>query len=171
MNNSRLQIRLINEDDSLDELTEFLHRSYKVLADLGLRFLATHQDTETTRGRIEKGECYVIKEGDKFIATICYYNSGAGLDAEWYKKPGVAVFSQFAVSPEHRKNGIGSMMMDFIERKAANDGAKELALDTSEKAEHLISYYIKRGYRFIEHKQWSVTNYRSVILSKNLEAL
>ena len=33
----------------------------------------------------------------------------------------------------------------------------------------LYDFYIKRGFRFIEHWQWPYTNYRSCILSKRLE--
>jgi GNAT superfamily N-acetyltransferase len=168
MNNEKFKIRLLDENDSLDELTAFLHECYTVLADAGLRFLATHQDTDTTRRRIEKGECYIIKNESGFIATVCYYPPGVPHDADWYKQPGISVISQFAVAPRYRRLGIGSMIMDFIEKKALADGANEVALDTSEKAGHLINYYSKRGYRFIEYKQWSVTNYRSVILSKKL---
>jgi hypothetical protein len=58
--------------------------------------------------------------------------------------------------------------MDFVEHHAACDGAHEMALDTSEHAHHLIEIYKNRGYRFVEYAQWSVTNYRSVVLSKSL---
>ena len=48
-------------------------------------------------------------------------------------------------------------------------GATELALDTSEHAHHLIEYYTKRNYHFIENAQWDVTNYVSKIFSKNIK--
>ena len=59
-------------------------------------------------------------------------------------------------------------MMDIIEGKAKALGADELALDTAEGASHLIGYYEKRGYRFMEYVNWDVTNYRSVIMSKTI---
>jgi hypothetical protein len=43
-----------------------------------------------------------------------------------------------------------------------------MALDTAEPAAHLIAFYNRLGYRFIEHAQWRMTNYRSVIMSKTL---
>ena len=51
-----------------------------------------------------------------------------------------------------------------------SSGFKEIALDTCEDAESLISYYEKRGYRFVEHVQWDpkIVNYRSVVMSKSL---
>jgi hypothetical protein len=32
----------------------------------------------------------------------------------------------------------------------------------------LFDFYVKRGYRFVDHWQWPYTNYRSCILSKSL---
>jgi GNAT superfamily N-acetyltransferase len=78
------------------------------------------------------------------------------------------IFGQFAVHPSLQKHGIGSVMMDLAEAIAAHNDAKELALDTSEQALHLIDYYQKRGYEFREYVQWDITNYRSIIVSKRL---
>ena len=43
-----------------------------------------------------------------------------------------------------------------------------LALDTAEGATHLIDWYAKLGFEFVEYTQWEVTNYRSVIMAKPL---
>lgn len=56
----------------------------------------------------------------------------------------------------------------MLESEALARGATELALDTAEPAVHLRACYDKMGFRFIEHTDWSTTNYRSVILSKSL---
>ena len=60
--------------------------------------------------------------------------------------------------------------MQFIEEHARKRGVTELACDTSEQATHLIAWYTRLGYRFIEHVKWDVTNYRSVVMSKTLVA-
>lgn len=86
----------------------------------------------------------------------------------WYNSPGVLVFGRFAVSPELQGHGLGSKMMDVLEARVKALGYAEIALDTSEKADHLIKMYEQRGYRFIEYHQWGITNYRSVVLSKTL---
>ena len=72
------------------------------------------------------------------------------------------------VEPEFYGCGLGRMLMDHAEAAARADGALELAMDTAETADHLIDWYTRRGYRFIEYKQWDVTNYRSVLMSKTL---
>jgi ribosomal protein S18 acetylase RimI-like enzyme len=169
INNKSFAIREFDvEKDSVEELTNLLHRAYKRLADMGLRFVATYQDDEQTKKRMKNGECFIIKDNNKIIATVMLYNSYNHYECEWYQNQGVAVFGQFAVEPSYQNIGIGSSMMSFLEERAKQNGADELALDTSEKAQHLIDYYKKRGYRFIQFHKWNVVNYRSVIMSKKL---
>ncbi|MBN8569212.1 MAG: GNAT family N-acetyltransferase [Ignavibacteria bacterium] len=169
-----MEIVRFTENDPVEELTDLLHASYKRLADMGLKFVATYQTAEYTKNFIKNGECFVIKnEEDKIIATVMYYNSAFMKEEdtpEWYLKDEVAYFGKFAVHPDLQCKGIGGKMMDFLEEYAKSKSKTELALDTSEKALHLIEYYEKKGYRFIHHHQWDVTNYRSVIMSKKLTA-
>jgi GNAT superfamily N-acetyltransferase len=80
----------------------------------------------------------------------------------------VARFGQFAVRPSYQRAGIGSTLMSLIERRAAERGVVELALDTSEHAAHLIAFYQASGYRFVEHCQWAMVNYRSVLFAKRV---
>src|SRR3546814_2450807 len=53
-----------------------------------------------------------------------------------------------------------SRLMALAEQRAAQTGAAEIALDTSESATHLIEWYARRGYRYIEYAQWKQVNYR-----------
>jgi len=156
----------------VDELTNLLHASYKRLADMGLKFVATYQTTDYTKSFIEnKGECFIVVDENKIIGTVVYLTHLDDSNPEWYKKDFVAHFGKFAVHPDYQNKGIGGMLMDFIEEYALSKNKIELALDTSEKALHLIEYYEKRGYRFIEYHQWGVVNYRSVIMSKELSRI
>jgi len=61
------------------------------------------------------------------------------------------------------------LLLKEVEVEASKNGVEELALDTAEPAIHLIEFYKKRGYRFIEYTQWDEVNYRSVIMSKNFK--
>ncbi len=167
--NNEILIRIVQASDSVHEITSLLHKAYKQLADMGFRFLATHQNEAETRRRLNKGISYLALSEEKIISTVSlYYNNLDTHDASWYKKSGVAHFGQFAVLPEYQKLGIGNFIMNIVEDRAKREGAVELALDTAEGAEHLIKYYKQRGYRFIEYVKWEVTNYRSVIMSKRL---
>ncbi|MDQ3022477.1 MAG: GNAT family N-acetyltransferase [Bacteroidota bacterium] len=136
---------------------------------MGFRYLATHQDDSETERRLNNGISYLALINYRIIGTVSlYYGRVKGHDTDFYNKKYIAHFGQFAVAPEYQKKGIGNIMMDLIEKKAKTLGAKEIALDTAEGAEHLIKYYEKRDYRFIEYVNWKVTNYRSVIMSKKL---
>ncbi len=162
-------IRRLTAEDDLGELTELLHRAYKKLLDEGFRFLASHQDVATTKKRIDKGEGYATEIDGKVVGTVTYYAPHLPNRHEYYNRQDVAFYGQFAVEPEYQNSGIGGKLIDFVEQLAVRDKAKEIAVDTAEGATELINYYKRRGYRFIGYVQWSVTNYRSVVLSKNLE--
>ncbi len=162
-------IRPFEPTDSISEITALLHLSYKKLADMGFRYFATHQDDTETENRISKGYSFVAKSKNKIIATVSmYYPIEDSNGAKFYEKKDVANFGQFAVDPGYQSKGLGNFMMDIIENKAKTIGAAKIALDTAEGALHLIKYYEKRGYEFVEYVNWSVTNYRSVIMSKKL---
>ncbi|MDD4052610.1 MAG: GNAT family N-acetyltransferase [candidate division Zixibacteria bacterium] len=163
-----VSIRPLSEDDSLEELTELLHRAYKVLADMGLKFLATWQDVETTRKRISNGTCFVALKDDRIVGTITFKMPHAGHGVAWLDRPDIGHISQMAVEPAYQNRGIGACLMKHAEDHARAQGLAELALDTSEQAHHLISWYERLGYRFVECVQWDVTNYRSVVMSKTL---
>ncbi|MEQ1852103.1 MAG: bifunctional GNAT family N-acetyltransferase/class I SAM-dependent methyltransferase, partial [Chthoniobacteraceae bacterium] len=63
---------------------------------------------------------------------------------------------------------LGQRLMHVIEQRALQHGAAELALDTAEGATHLVRWYERLGFRFIQHVSWDETNYRSVVMSKRL---
>jgi hypothetical protein len=56
--------------DSIEELTRLLNRAYKALADMGFRYVASHQDAKITADRI-KDACRLIGLRDQqIVATI-----------------------------------------------------------------------------------------------------
>lgn len=169
VDNEEIIIRSSKPADPISEITKLLHTSYKRLADLGFRYLATHQDDSETERRLNEGFSYIGLSDSKIISTMTLYHGRPDPhDSDCYKKDGVAHFGQFCVLPEYQKKGIGNFMMDLAESKAKELGAVEIALDTAEGAKHLIEYYERRGYRFVEYVNWEVTNYRSVVMSKKL---
>lgn len=161
-------IRPLCHDDSLEVLTDLPHRAYKVLADMGLRFLATWQDVETTRHRISDGTCFVAVTDDTIIGTITFKMPHGGHGVPWLDRPDVGHISQMAVEPSHQNLGIGGLLMRHAEEYAKARGLVELALDTSEQAGHLIAWYERLGYRGVDFIQWEIVNYRSVVMSKSL---
>ncbi len=51
------------------------------------------------------------------------------------------------VLPEHQRRGVGTALLDYLERKAREKGLSEMVLFTDENASWAISFYEKLGYR------------------------
>jgi predicted N-acetyltransferase YhbS len=163
-----IEVRRLNVMDSIPCLTDLLHRAYARLAAMGLRYMATHQSDEVTRERMSQGECYIALADGVVVGTITFKPSDKTGGSPWLDRPEVASLAQFAVAPQLQACGLGTRLMDLAEARAAATGTEEIALDTAEPATHLVAWYGRRGYRLIEHAQWSHTNYRSVIMSKRV---
>ncbi len=103
-------IRPWSEGDSIEELTEFLHRAYKVLADMQLRFHATFQDVEVTRERIAGASCFIAEHQGKIIGTITYYGPSHTKGTPFLDLPGTAHMGQLGVEPEMRGRKIGTQL-------------------------------------------------------------
>jgi GNAT superfamily N-acetyltransferase len=162
-------VRRLAETDSIPEITKLLHRAYAKQVSMGLSPLAGRQDDETTRRRVHSGECYVAVQGGKIVGTILFHEVEDAKGPPWFQNGHVDSFSQFAVDPDLQGGGIGQMLLDKAEARAAECGSGELGLSMAEPDTELRRYYEKRGYRFIEYWQWPYTNYRSAILSKSLK--
>lgn len=165
-----LVVRELNANDSIEELTELLHRAYAPLAAQGLRYVATHQDADTTRRRIAGGEDLVAEIDGRIVGNITWHrHTFTGGKTPWYDRDDVAFFHQLCVEPELQGLGIASQLLEVVEERAREAGAAELACDTAVPAQHLIDWYTRRGYRIVDRADWRpVTNYESVILSKAL---
>jgi GNAT superfamily N-acetyltransferase len=156
--------------DSLDEITNILHRAYARLAEMGFNYVAATQSTVVTQERLIAGIPYVARRNNCIIGAITYYPTVPNdiEEPNYYKNKDIAHFGQFAVAPEMQKRSIGNKLVEFIEAYALRDGKQELACDTADGAIHLIDYYKRRGYRSIGYHQWQHACYRSIILSKTL---
>jgi GNAT superfamily N-acetyltransferase len=163
-----ISVRPLQPSDSIPDLSALLHRAYTRLANQGLRYMATHQSDDVTRARIAKGECYVAIADGAICGTIVFIDAGRTKGYPWYDRADVASLGQFAVEPNLQAQGLGRRLISLVEARAAETGALEIALDTAEPATHLVDWYERLGYRFIEHAQWTHTNDRSVIMSKTL---
>lgn len=164
------EVRLFSESDSIADLTDLLHRAYARLGKLGLNYTAVDQTAEVTAARIRGGTCYVATLSDTLVGTIVVQPTYLANECEYFTRPGVAAAHQFAVAPESQSLGMGRMLLAKAESWASENGFRELAMDTAEQATHLIELYAKLGYRHVGSVQWTGKVYRSVVLSKRLQA-
>jgi GNAT superfamily N-acetyltransferase len=163
-----LIVRRLSNQDSMEEITQLLHAAYAPLAARGMRYLASQQTSEKTLERCLKGVTFLAIMDETIVGTITLSTAQNTRGSPWYDRPDVASFGQFAVKPTAQKLGIGTLLLNQVEKTAKSLHVQHLALDTSEHAFELIRFYRVRGYEFVENVQWDVTNYRSVIMSKTL---
>lgn len=166
---SSVTIRPWSSEDSFEDLTELLHRSYTELARQGLNFTATDQTVETTIRRVESGQTWVAELEDRVVGTITLYMDAKEWQPRYYANPGVAFFGQFGVDPSARGLGIGLLLHQKVVDLAREMGVQELALDTSDQAHHLIKLYESWGYKIVDRHEFGGTiNYASVVMARYL---
>lgn len=154
MNIEHIRIRELRPDDSVAAITELLHISYASLAAMGFKYLATHQDEATTQQRLQGGISIVAELDGAIVGTATLRAPEAESRCAWYSQSGVWSFGQFAVRPDLQQKGLGARLLRVIEQRAFQNGATELALDTAEGATHLVRWYERLGFRFIQHVSW-----------------
>lgn len=162
-------LRKLRPKDSLEEMTALLHRAYRIHADAGRHYVATHQSVEVTRQRVSRGECWVAVDDGSILGTITIRPPGQGRGCDYYEREGVATFQQFAVDPPHQGRGIGRKLLRHAEQRAGQMGASVIAFDTAETAFDLIAMYERYGYAIVAMADWRPrVNYRSVVMAKPL---
>jgi len=161
-------IRPLRRDDSIEELTNLLHRAYAALGEKGLNYTAVDQSPETTRKRVENRRCLIALDGARIVGTLLVNSEVPNILGACFGNPKAASVHQFAVDPAYQCRGLGSQLLAEAESWARSIGFAEMALDTAESAAQLIAYYVRRGYRSVGSVQWNGKVYRSLIMSKKL---
>lgn len=172
MEHGPVRVRLHRPGEPVGEITRLLHRAYAKQVAMGLRPLAGRQSDDVTAERAANSECYLAvmpeRGRERVVGVILFEEQEQATFPPFFLRPHVAHFAQFGVDPDVQGKGIGRLLLEVVERRAREQGATELALSMAEPDMELLDFYLKRGYRFIEHWQWPYTNYRSCILSKAL---
>lgn len=163
-------IRELAATDSIVGMTTLLHAAYARLGGMGFNYTAVDQTEEVTRSRIARGHCLVAVDDGALVGTIMFHPPGRSAGCPCYERPDVATIGQFGVLPGRQGIGTGTRLLRHAEELALASGAAELALDTSEGADHLIGWYEREGFRFVEYAQWEGKSYRSVIMSRPIHS-
>src|SRR5215469_10018883 len=112
-----ISIRRLGPNDSIEELTAFLHRAYAALGANGWNYTAVDQTVEVTRKRLAEGTCLVAVDGDDRLVGTIMYNPPqvAYAGSPWLCRPDVAHLGQFGVEPSRQRGGIGARLMAAVE--------------------------------------------------------
>ena len=100
---------------------------------------------------IQKGDLFVAEKNGRLVGFVCInkiepveYN-----DLNWSLKEDVMVIHRMAVNPAYRRNGIGTMLMNFAEDLALRNNIKYLKTDTNSLNTKMNSLFKKCGYNFV----------------------
>lgn len=155
-----------NEDDFV-VLTQLLNLAYKQLADLGLKYTATWQDSKKTEYRMDGGRAWLAETEGKYVGTVTAYPPGLFTDCDYYHSTNTVPFGMFAVHPEHQGKGIGKLLIEKVMEYGREVKAETISCDTAETADHLIEMYLSWGFEFVGEVDYRPSvNYKSVVLAK-----
>jgi len=145
------------------ELRILINAAYKELSDRGLNYTATFQDDKKTYERLQQGQGFaLLNHNHQIIGTILMSREN------FLTGKNTAYLGQFAISPDLKKQGLGSLLMDFCEQLAKEQNYEAIQLDTAIPAEHLVKMYQQRGYQIVGEIQWDGKTYLSYMFEKPL---
>src|SRR5579871_2688760 len=85
-----ISIRPLGPDDSVEALTDLLHRAYAALGAMGLNYIAVDQTSQVTRRRIAGGVCLVAVGADgRIVGTALFKAPGLQRGSPWLERPEV----------------------------------------------------------------------------------
>ncbi len=150
----------LSQDRDVPAIRKLVNDAYKELSDKGWNYTATYQDEDMTRERIAKGRAFVLECQSEIIATILFF------EENHFTNRKTAYIGQFAVKPSLKKSGLGTWLMDYCENLAKSEGFEGLQLDTAKPAEHLVQWYLSRGFKIVGELRWDGKTYESFIFEK-----
>ena len=161
-------IRRLRSGDSLEGLTQLLHRSFSELTLRGIDCQCASQSVARTRERVERGECFIAVSGARIIGTVTLESSDRHSSIPAYRDPATASVHQLAVDPARQGAGVGRSLIAHATAWARARRYGRLALDTPEGAVRQVAWYFDRGFDIVETTHVPGRRYASVVLAKPL---
>jgi len=149
-------------DADVPSVRRLVNEAYRELASQGLNFTASYQDDEITRNRMATGRTFVVVHTDHIIATISLR------EEDKVSNRRCAYVGQFGVLPEFQRQGVGALLMSYVENLALRENYEFIQLDTAKPATHLVRWYQNRGYQVVGEQRFQGKTYESWILEKKL---
>jgi GNAT superfamily N-acetyltransferase len=164
----RVTIRRLESKDSVQELTDLLHRAFKSDRQHSYTYGMAEQSEETTHMQIKSGDCWVAELDGRLIGVVILYPPRTDVRWRWYR-PRLSRLSAYlrliAVHPDFQSLGIGTMLLGHCERIAMMMGALELA-GSCPVGSRQLSLFKRRGYRVFRYVSFSSTDHHSVFFAK-----
>lgn len=131
----------------------------EVLSDEEMAEIGIGEETVENLVEGEKDRNYLVAVADSDVVGFI----------SWYlKNPNVAWVSMLQVVLEMQGKGVGSKLIDEVEKQASEKGCKAIALETQKKAGWAVKFYLRNGYRVLENEESSNEPFAG-ILSRPIE--
>lgn len=148
-------------DSAVSAVRAIVNAAYRELGDRGWNYTAVDQDDAVTRRRMAQGRTIVVCDGQAPIGTVNLK------EAAETPGPRCLYIGQFGFLPEYKQLGLGTRLMDLVERLAHEEGFARLQLDTAKPALHLVGLYLRRGYRIVAETRFVGKTYESWVFEKD----
>ncbi|QIQ21228.1 GNAT family N-acetyltransferase [Zophobihabitans entericus] len=138
--------RQITQADS-ELYLNLIHDAYQSVEQMGIHFAAATADLDTIKKHIDSNGVYAVQKSGKVMSTL-------SIRFPWGNNPGpygLPHLGWFATDPEHKGEGFGRLLMEWVERSILIEQLKlpAVTLGTAESHPWLIKVYKQHGYREI----------------------
>lgn len=161
-------IRRLRSSDSLEGLTQLLHRAFSDLASRGIECQCASQSVTRTRERVGRGDCFIAVSASQVIGTVTLEAMDRGSGILTYRDPATASVHQLAVDPARQGEGVGRSLIAHAIAWARARRYDRLALDTPEGALRQVAWYFDRGFDVVETAHVAGRRYASIVLATPL---
>lgn len=138
-------IRLAAAEDATT-VRDILFRAYEPIRKLELKWPAANATVELVAANIQRNECYVLEQDGDIAATLTY-----SLEGEVRDVTALPFIKWFAVDPLLQARGLGTKLMDWVERSVilGQHRAPAVTLATAARHPWLADMYRRNGYASI----------------------
>lgn len=161
-------IRRFNSTDSLEDVTQLLHRAFAPMAMLGANCQCVDQPSSTTRERMARGDCLVAVADRRIVGTLTMEACDPASPVAHYRTPGTASLHQFAVDPAYQGAGVGRALLKVATLWARTRQFGAIALDTPALALDVRAFYAHQGFRLVQVARLAGRGYDSAVMSKTI---
>jgi GNAT superfamily N-acetyltransferase len=163
-----VEIRKGTEQDPKEQIDDLFHTAHALISDHALHRYSLDGLFGQEKDQ-PHGELYLAVSEPRLIGGLIFFDPANTKGCPYFDRPDVASIGPFAVVPEFQGHGLGDAMLEMIEARARESGAKELALEIAPEATHALQHFLKQGFRFAETARRQGSSEKSIILSKSLE--
>ncbi len=161
---SRFQILEKPDWVSFDDIADVLHDAHSSTLESGMKFAASDQTGEEIRKRLgDNGTIFIALNEQRIVgvAGVSLYNKCRYWC--WRGKP-YAEIKLVGVRREYRQQGINNRLYSAAEEYAFRH-VDLILMHTAEENNVTIDSNIRHGWKIIDYKSFSKTNYYSVVMA------